>query len=93
MASDASKNNARLNFRLPAELKETIEQAAAHLGQTVSDFAISTLVETARHVIQEHDVTRLSNRDRDRFVALLDRADLKPNKALRAAAKRYKERG
>jgi len=92
MASDASKNDARLNFRLPAELKETIEQAAAHLGQTVSDFAVSTLVQTARHVIQEHDVTRLSNRDRDRFVTLLDDADAEPNRALKAAANRYKQR-
>lgn len=92
MASDASKSEARLNVRLPLELKETIEQAAAHLGQTVSDFAVSTLVQTARQVIQEHDVTQLSRRDRDRFLAVLDDSEARPNKALKAAAKRYKER-
>ena len=92
MATDAGKNDARLNFRLSADLKETIEEAAAHLGQTVSDFAISTLAQTARQVIQEHHVTRLSQRDRNRFVALLDDLDAEPNKALIAAAKRYKER-
>jgi len=43
-------------------------------------------------VIQEHDVTQLSNRDRDRFVALLDDADAEPNRALKAAANRYKQR-
>jgi len=91
MASDTGKNDARLNFRLPSDLKETIEQAAAHLGQTVSDFAISTLVQTARQVIREHDVTRLSNRDRDRFLALLDDAEVEPNDALKAAARRYKQ--
>jgi uncharacterized protein (DUF1778 family) len=91
MATD-SEDYARLNFRLSAELKETIEEAAAQLGQTVSDFAISTLVTTARRVLQEHQVTWLSQRDRDRFVALLDDAESRPNKALRAAAKRYKER-
>jgi uncharacterized protein (DUF1778 family) len=87
-----SEHDARLNFRLPAELKETIEEAAAQLGQTVSDFAISTLVTTARQVLQEHQVTRLSQRDRDAFMALLDDAAPQPNNALRAAAKRYEDR-
>ena len=86
-------NDARLNFRLPAELKTTIEAAAACLGQSVSDFAISTVAQTARNVIEQHQITRLSNRDRDTFMALLDAADARPNKALKAAAKRYKDRG
>lgn len=92
MTTDAGHNDARLNFRLPAELKATIEEAAAHLGQSVSDFAVSTLVQTARQVIREHNVTSLSQRDRDRFLALLDEADAQPNEALKAAAKRYKDR-
>jgi len=81
---------ARLNFRLSPELKEVIEAAAAHLGQSVSDFAVSTLVQSARGVIHEHDVTTLSNRDRDIFLALLDDADAKPNETLKKAAERYK---
>jgi len=85
------KNDARLNFRLPEELKATIEKAAARLGQSVSDFAVSTLVRTAREVIREHDVTELSNRDRDVFVAILDDADARPNEALASAAERYNE--
>jgi len=44
-------SDARLNFRLSSELKETIEQAAAELGQSVSDFAVSTLVQSARKVL------------------------------------------
>ncbi len=92
MASDTGKNDARLNFRLPAEIKETIEEAAARLGQTVSDFAVSTLAQTARRVIQEHDITRLSQQDRQRFVALLDDSHVEPNKALTRAANRYKEK-
>ena len=81
----------RLNFRLSAELKEVIEAAAAHLGQSVSDYAVSTLVQNARGVIQLHDVTVLSNRDRDIILALLDDADAKPNKALMNAATQYKK--
>jgi uncharacterized protein (DUF1778 family) len=91
MATD-SPNDARLNFRLPAGLKTTIEEAAACLGQSVGDFAVSTLAQTARSVIEQHQVTRLSNRDRDAFMAILDDAGARPNKALKAAAKRYKGR-
>ncbi len=90
MASDA-KNDARLNFRLSSELKQTIQQAAAHLGQSVNDFAVSTLVETARRVIEQHHVTQLSNRDRDRFISLLDDASAEPNRALVDAVEKYQE--
>jgi uncharacterized protein (DUF1778 family) len=87
-----ARNEARLNFRLPSELKEVIEEAAATLGQSVSDFAVSTLVQTARTVIQQRNVTELSSRDRDIFVAMLDDTDARPNKALVDAARRYKKR-
>lgn len=81
-----------MNFRLPAELKQTIEEAATLAGQTVSDFAISVLAVNSRQVVKEHDQTLLSNRDRERFMALLDQTDAKPNKTLSAAARRYKKK-
>ena len=84
--------DARLNFRLPADLKDVIEEAAASLGQSVSDFAVSTLVQQARSVIEQRNVTTLSDRDRDRFMALLDDAEARPNAALVKAAKRYKKK-
>jgi uncharacterized protein (DUF1778 family) len=85
----ASRNDARINVRLPSELKQTIEEAASALGQTVSEFAISTVVREARQVLQDAQITRLSNRDRDRFLAALDAANVKPNAALKLAARRY----
>jgi uncharacterized protein (DUF1778 family) len=87
----STTQDARLNFRLPAELKATIETAAAQLGQTTTDFAISTLVHSARDVIERQNVTRLSGRDRDIFIKILDDADAKPNAALVAAVERYKK--
>ena len=91
MSSHAPVNDARLNFRLPVELKETIEEAAACMGQSVSEFAVSTLVQTARNVIEQENITRLSKRDRDIFLSLLDDTDARPNRALAAAARRYKK--
>ena len=87
-----TKHSARLNFRLPSNLKAVIEEAAATLGQSVSDFAVSTLVHTARQVIQRKNVTELTNRDRDLFLAMLDDKGAKPNKALNAAAAKYRKR-
>jgi uncharacterized protein (DUF1778 family) len=83
-------SDARINVRLPSELKQTIEEAAAALGQTVSQFTVSTVVREARHVLQQAQTTRLSNRDR--FLAALNAVDSKPNTALNVAARRYRAR-
>jgi uncharacterized protein (DUF1778 family) len=83
--------DARLDFRLSSQLKELIVEAACISGQSVSDFAVSTLAETARRIVQQNSVTTLSNRDRDIFLALLD-ADAQPNAALKQAAERFKRR-
>ncbi|MEY3175886.1 MAG: hypothetical protein RLZZ436_3800 [Planctomycetota bacterium] len=87
-----TRADARINVRLPSELKQTIEEAAAALGQTVSEFTISTVVQEARHVLEAAQVTRLSRRDRDLFLAALDDVDATPNAALKAAAQRYGKR-
>jgi uncharacterized protein (DUF1778 family) len=87
----AATDDARINFRLSGELKKTIADAAAEMGQSISDFAVSTLVQAARQILRDQEVTRLSERDRRRFVEVLDDTSSSPNKALLAAAKRYKE--
>ena len=87
-----TNSDARINVRLSSDLKQLVEEAAVTVGQTVSDFTISTLVREARQVISDAQITRLSNRDRDIFLAALDSADAKPNDALKTAARRYKKR-
>lgn len=83
------KNDDRLDFRLSSEAKRVIEQAAALSGQTVKQFAVSTLVQSAEEVLERRRTIHLSNRDRDLFLALLD-SDEGPNEALREAAERFK---
>jgi uncharacterized protein (DUF1778 family) len=87
-----SNNDARINFRLSPELKKTIEDAAAEMGQSVSDFAVSTLVQTARKILHDQQITRVSERDRELFMAMLEDESTKPNESLRKAAKQYKDR-
>jgi len=86
----SAKPVARLNIRLAPEIKRTIEEAASHLGQTVSDFATASLMQVAQRVIQDQNVTRLSRRDREVFTAMLENQSSRPNPALTAAARRYK---
>lgn len=81
----------RINFRIKPDLKKLIEEAAEHSGQTVSDFAIAALVQNARLVLEQSQTTRLSQRDRQRFMSIMDNAGARPNAALKAAAKKYKK--
>lgn len=88
--SSTLENNAPLDLRLPGNLRPIVEQAATHLGQTINEFAAATVVRSAYDVIEQHERTVLSNRDRDIFLALLDDAQAEPNEALREAAAEYK---
>ncbi|HEY2839751.1 MAG TPA: DUF1778 domain-containing protein [Pirellulales bacterium] len=90
--SSSKTKQARLNFRLSNDLKAVIEEAAAALGQSVSDYVIATLVRSSQSVLAESSVTVLSHSDRKKFAALLDDSAAKPNRALTVAAKRYKQR-
>jgi uncharacterized protein (DUF1778 family) len=86
-----AKSDARINFRLSSELKQTIEDAAAEMGQSVSDFAVSTLVSTARKILRDQQITRLTDRDQQLFLAVIDGESSQPNDALVKAARRYKK--
>lgn len=88
--SDIQKSGARLDFRLSPLAKEMIEQAAVVSGQTISDFAVTTLVRSAEEILERHRQRQLSDRDRDLFLKMLDHPP-RPNTALRRAAARYKK--
>ena len=86
----ALASQSRLEFRIGAAQKDVIEKAATVLGLNLSQFAIATLVERARKVLDEQDVIVLSDRDRDIFLRMLDE-DVKPNAALNKAMQRYRK--
>src|SRR5215203_7254533 len=82
---------ARLNFRLPPEIKERIENAALISGVTVTDFAITALLQRSEEVLEKHQTRMLSNRDRDIFLSMLENPP-EPNEALKKAVREYKKR-
>jgi uncharacterized protein (DUF1778 family) len=80
----------QMNFRLPQEVKHFIERAAIVSGMTITDFAISSLVERAQEILDRHSQRILTDRDRDLFLSLLAE-DAEPNSALKQAAQDYRQ--
>lgn len=93
MSTLPNPQSARLDFRLAQEHKSLIERAAHLRGQTVSHFALTTLLKAAEEAIQHATTRTLSIRDAETFLRMLgEEAD--PAEPLRRAADRYKaERG
>lgn len=92
MAIARTKNKgiraARLDIRLNPQAKEKIEQAAVVSHQSVTDFVVTSLLRASEEALERQQMLRLTNRDRDLFLAALD--DARPNRALRKAAGRFK---
>lgn len=81
----------RFDARLPKEQKEFIEEAVMLGGyRSLSDFVISSAMEKAKIIVEEHKTLLTSKKDRETFFnALLNPP--KPTAKLKAAAKRYKQ--
>ena len=73
MANTRTLETARVEFRMPADLKNEVEEAAALLGSTFTSFATEILVAKARQVKLEYGQTILNDRARDAFLELLEK--------------------
>jgi uncharacterized protein (DUF1778 family) len=89
--TNEKRSKTRLDFRVSVESKTIIEQAASLSGQTVSDFAVTTLIKSAQEVISQNQQTKLSQRDFKMFLEMLE-GDDKPNDKLKNAVENYKKR-
>lgn len=86
----AASQKQTLNVRLTPANKGLIARAADVLGLNITAFTVSTLVQKAQRVIDEHADITLSREDADRFLALLDNPP-EPTAALRKAGIAHKE--
>ena len=80
---------ARLDIRLNPRAKEKIEQAAVVSHQSVTDFIVTSLLRASEEALERQQLISLTNRDRDLLLAALE-ADVRPNRALRKAADKFK---
>jgi uncharacterized protein (DUF1778 family) len=79
----------RIEARISSAKKMVLKNAAELSGRTLTDFVIDSAYEEAMRLIQEHQQLHLSMKDSELFIKALLRPP-KPNRALSAAAKKYK---
>jgi uncharacterized protein (DUF1778 family) len=78
-----------LDIRLNSQAKQKIERAAMVSHQSVRDFVVTSLLRASDEALEPEQSIRLTNRDRDLFLAALD-GEVRPKRALRNAAERFK---
>ncbi len=89
--ANTSPKSARIETRVSPEQKELIERAAAFSGRTVSDFVLAHVEVAAKKMIEEREKLQLDQAQSRMLVdALL--APRKPNKNLKGAMARHRER-
>ncbi len=81
---------ARLEARISADEKQLFQHAAALQGQTLTEFLVRCAHEGAKRTVQEHELMKLTAKDREVFVSTLLKPP-PPGKRLKKAAKRYKD--
>ena len=81
----------RLEARVSKAQKNLFLRAASLQGRSLTDFLSTSVQEAAERAVRTHGALTLSERDRKDFVAALLQPAA-PGKALRQAAKRYKDR-
>lgn len=82
------RNEARMNFRTKARIKDAIQKAAALSGVDDSSFTMSVAYREALKVIESHERTVLAPADHEAFFSALDNPP-EPTEALRAAFERH----
>ncbi len=89
METTAAKQD-RIGARVPREVYETLRRAAELTGATVNQFLVQSALKEAQAVIEREEVIRLSSRDWDWVLDLIE-SPPKPNAKLKAAQARYQK--
>ncbi len=85
------REQSRMNFRLAPEIKERVARAASLAGQDLTEFAVTTLIEKADEVLQQHDNLLLGSEDYHFFLDALSETKFpKPSARSLEAAEKYR---
>jgi len=80
----------RIGARVPHEVYETLCRAAELTGATVNQFLVQSALKEAQAVIEREELIRLSPRDWNWLLDLLENPS-EPNANLKAAMTRYQK--
>lgn len=90
MAANPAARQERIGARVSPEVYDTLNRAAELLGATVNQLLVQSALKEAQAVIERENTPRLSRRDCERLLDLLDNPP-KPNARLKAAMKKYRK--
>lgn len=90
MRTTTAAKQERIGARVPADVYETLNRAAELLGATVNQFLVQSALKEAQVIIEREQTIRLSRRDCERLLDLLDNPP-KPTARLKTAMKRYQK--
>ena len=79
---------ASINLKMTEEFKDVIVRAAQLKMMPVNTYLINLAYDNAKQVISEYETLRLSNEERDRFMALLDNPP-EPTEKAKMAMRQY----
>jgi uncharacterized protein (DUF1778 family) len=92
MASDtAALVKERITARVPKDVRERIEEAADRSGATLNQFLVQAAIEKADRVLEREKVMRLSARDAEWLLSVLDQPPRTPNAKLQRALDNYEK--
>jgi len=77
-----------LNLKMTEEFKEVIIRAAQLKMMSVNTYLTNLAYDNAKQVISEYETLKLSNEERDRFIALLNNPP-KPTEKAKMAMRKY----
>lgn len=80
----------RVTARIPAEMRDRLEEAAELMGSTLNQFVVQSAVQEAQRVLKRETTIRLSREAAQRILEMIDDPP-KPTKALRRALKLHRE--
>jgi len=90
MSLAAAVRQDRIGARVPHEVYATLCRAAEITGATVNQFLVQAALKHAHEVIEREEIIRLSPRDWNWLLELMDNPP-KPNARLKAAVARYQK--
>lgn len=90
MATLTQPKDERINIRLEAAAKATLERAAQLEARSVNSFIVASALQVAQKTIHDHEVMELTESDARSFLDALD--NVTANDRLKAAMAEHKRR-
>ena len=90
MITTTTQERVRITARVPANVQNTLETAAAISGATLNQFMVRSALREAEHIIEQERIIRLSGQDAEKFFQAIENPS-PPNAKLEAALRRHED--